>query len=295
MTPRALQTLIAIAEAGSFQEAARRRNMTLSAVSMQMKTLEQSLDAALFDRSHRPPQLTPMGRRVVAQARVIVAAHEDLAAVCGPADGALKGDFRLGFVLTASVRLLPSFLAQATDRFPRASFQVVTGLSDSLVARVENGGLDAAVVTAIDDLPPALTVSAIAREDMVYCLPADARDWPIARCMRELIFFHFLPDAGIGRLIARHLNQIGGAPDRVIVLDTVEAAAECVRAGVGFSVLPAPDVRRYARDDIVLRPLEPTAVTRTLALVTRGATPLDAARDDMVAALTANEGTHIAP
>jgi len=52
------------------------------------------------------------------------------------------------------------------------------------------------------------------------------------------------------------------------VLDSVEAVAECVMKGIGFSILPEPDIRRHSRyDQIVLRSLRPTPLTRKLVLV----------------------------
>lgn len=265
MKLEALQTLSTIARNGSFADSAEQLTMTLSALSMQMKTLEQTLDVQLFDRRFRPPQLTPLGRRVAERADEVLARYDDLLTACQP-DNQLRGDFRIGFVLTASVRLLPSFLVQTRKRFPDARFDVTTGLSDELVKRVENGGLDAAVVTGAPDLPPTLATVMLTREELVYCVPPRAATWQLSTCMRKLSFIHFLPQTGIGRLIARHLSEAGLRPSDVIVLDSVEAVAECVRAGVGFSILPEPDIRRHAGERIVLRPLDAEPVTRELTL-----------------------------
>lgn len=298
---RALRTLLAIASAGSFAGAAAQRNMTLSAVSMQMKSLEDALGVAVFDRAHRPPKLTPLGRRIVTQAREVVAAERRLAEICS-APGPLNGHFRIGFVLTSSVRLLPHFLARAPERFPNATFEVATGLSDALTERVMAGDLDGAVVTRGDAAPASLTVTVLTTEALVYCVPAHARETPIAECMATLPFIHFMPKAGIGRLIARHLEEARITPRQTIVLDAVEGVAECVRTGVGFAILPEPDVVRYAGTDIHFRPITdafpdpregsharsegPRTTHRQLVLLTREESPLDAAADILAAALT---------
>lgn len=265
MNLNTLRTLISVAEIGSFAETAQRLNMTLSAVSMQMKTLESTLDANLFDRAFRPPQLTPLGRRVALRARTVLAAYDDLQALCQSPD-IVKGDFRVGFVPTSSVRLLPGFLVRVRERFPDAHFAIETGLSDDLLTRLRTGALDAAVLTGGVDIPRTLRTIALTHEELVFCLPPHAADWSIADCMARISFIHFMPQTGIGRLIAQQLDRMDTAPSDVIVLDRVDAVAECVRAGVGFSILPEPDIRRFATDTIILRPMTPEPVARDLVL-----------------------------
>ncbi|MEM7443917.1 MAG: LysR family transcriptional regulator [Pseudomonadota bacterium] len=260
-----LRTLVAVAENGSFAGTAERLNMTLSAVSMQMKSLETTLDAALFDRAFRPPQLTPLGRQVAERARDVLATYEGMLSLCQSPD-IVKGDFRVGFVPTSSVRLLPGFLARAQNRFPEAHFTVETGLSDDLLARLKAGLLDLAVLTGGVDIPRAVRTLPLSHEELVYCLPPQAADWSIADCMARISFIHFMPQTGIGRLIAQQLDRMDVSPSNVIVLDRVDAVAECVRAGVGFSILPKPDIERFAKGEIVLRSMTPKPVTRDLVL-----------------------------
>ena len=69
MQTRSLRSLIKISQTGSFLRAAEQLHVTLSALSMQMKTLEAELGVGLFDRTVRPPRLTPMGRAVVVRAK----------------------------------------------------------------------------------------------------------------------------------------------------------------------------------------------------------------------------------
>ena len=79
MSIRHLRTLLAIAERGSFAAAARDIHLTKSAVSMQMKALEEELGLALFDRSKRPPVLTEAGRALLPEAKELVGGYERLA------------------------------------------------------------------------------------------------------------------------------------------------------------------------------------------------------------------------
>ncbi|MEM9045450.1 MAG: LysR family transcriptional regulator [Pseudomonadota bacterium] len=262
MLNRPLATLVMIARTSSFQRAANELNMTLSAVSMQMKTLETSLGVALFDRSTRPPQLTPLGRRVELAARDVLAAETKMTALVAE-PGKMSGIYHIGFVPTASVRLAPAMLLRARAQHPDARFEMTTGLSGDLSRRVQAGELDAAVVTApMSDRGHAV----VAEEEIVWALPNSHRESSIDECLDTLPFIQFIPATGIGSLIDAHLTEAGQSAKEVIVIDSVEAVMECVRAGLGFTALPRPDVERYGSDLVASRSLSDPPLMRRLVL-----------------------------
>ncbi|XWN31292.1 MAG: LysR family transcriptional regulator [Devosia sp.] len=266
MQTRTLRTLVEIDTVGSFVTAASRLNMTLSAVSMQMKALEAELDAALFDRSFRPPRLTPLGRSICGQARQILAVESELRAACSPGDR-LTGRYRVGFVPTASVRLLPTFLLNARALSADVEFDVVTGLSEALEAKVRGGDLDFAVVTESPSRDGVLHSKTLRQERLAFAAPAT----PVSREPRVLIetmsFLHFMPSSGIGKLISEHMQEFVGGGHGHVVLDSVEAIMECVNRGVGFTLLPEPDIRRYGDPSTRVFTAGPKELSRRLALI----------------------------
>ena len=266
MQTRALKTLTSIARHGSFIAAAEQLNMTLSAVSTQIKTLEEELGVLLFDRAHRPPRLTPQGRAVCARAEDVLEREAALVAEC-QTGGALAGRFRIGFVATASIRLLPGFLAHAQAEAPKARLDIETGTSTALEDRVSAGQLDAAVVTASQAPPPGLRYDPLLRERLVLACPI-GHDPDLDGLFRTLPFFHFQPQSGIGKLIADHVAPYQMADTRVIYLDSVEAIMECVNRGLGFTLLPEPDARRRLGATSRLGFNTPDTLTRDLVLVT---------------------------
>jgi DNA-binding transcriptional LysR family regulator len=270
MQTRAYQTLVTISEVGSFAETAKRLNMTLSAVSMQMKALEQQLDIAIFDRTQRPPRLTVQGRDIAERARAIVEAEQQLLKAAQP-EAALRGTIHIGFVLTASVRLLPRFLVAASAALPDARFEVETGLSADLEARIESGQLDAAVLTAAHRRWEVFDHAILRTEPLVYAVPRQHRQRPVTWLAANLPFLHFEPSSGIGHLIADHWAGLEQQPRRTIVLDGMEAIMECVSQGIGFTMLPAPDVTRYARETVTTRAVA-SGLSRDLALIARRGT-----------------------
>ena len=268
MQTRSLETLVQIAQVRSFTEAAKLRNMTLPALSMQMKALELELDAELFDRGFRPPKLTPLGRQVAEHAKEVIAQAQALSSLCLPTDR-LVGHFRLGFIQSASVRILPSFIEQTRLRASQATFQYSTALSETLTERVLNSELDAAVITQVGSTDEIMRYDEIALEELALAVPSSFRNTPLADLSDQLTFIHFMPTTGIGRLIASHVEKLPRKPRETVVLDGIESALECVKRGIGYTILPLEDMRRYLDDTVFLHPSGSSGLKRKLSLITR--------------------------
>lgn len=289
MQTRALKTLLEIERLGSFVDVARQLNMTLSAVSMQIKSLEAELGTDLFDRAFRPPQLTPMGKSVCRNARAVVEAEAALIAACRPTDR-LTGTFRLGVVPTASIRLLPGFLHRARQTAPEARFEIETGLSDALQTRLSAGQIDCAVVTATPGSQSGLVHHRLRRDRLDFVAPSEVADATPDALFRSHAFFHFLPQSGIGALIADHVARHAPDPGRTIYLDSVEAIMECVNAGLGFTLLPEPDIRRHLGGGARIVTTDEAVPTRDLVLAWPAKSRL-AAQVARIAALFPDEGS----
>ncbi|WP_299608778.1 LysR family transcriptional regulator [uncultured Tateyamaria sp.] len=268
MQTRALRNLVKTANVGSFLRAAEQLNMTLSALSMQMKGLETELGVQLFDRSVRPPRLTPIGRAIVDRAEDVLAREDALLDLCVPDDD-LVGTFRIGFVTSAAARLLPLFLKNTQQGMKRATFAFETGLSRALQESVLTGRLDAAVVTGTEGNLRGLTQVELRREPFVFAAHSGIAGDGLGALIARHTFFHFMPQTGIGQLIADAMRPIDRPADApIVVLDNLEAIMGCVKAGLGFTLLPGPDVNRYADEDLVKFPA-PAESRRSLVLVTR--------------------------
>lgn len=267
MQTRALNTLVHLSKVASFTKAADELNMTLSALSMQMKALEAELGVDLFDRSVRPPRLTPIARSILREASNLLQCEQAIVDLCRPKD-AIVGRFRIGFVSTAAVRLLPTFLKSAQHHAPLADFEFETGLSQVLQDKVVSGQLDAAVVTDADGLPDAVSSIRLRDEPFVFAAHEDLMGDGFAGLIAQHRFFHFMPGTGIGKLIAKEMQHIKRAkPRKTVVLDNLEAIMECVAKGLGFTLLPAPDVERYLAKRVRMIEMATTR-SRTLVLIT---------------------------
>lgn len=268
MSLRHLATLIAIAEHGSFAAAAERLGLTQSAVSMQMKALEGELDAELFDRSRRPPELSGAGRAAIEPARRILALYAGLReAARTPGD--LAGSLRIGVIPTASTGLLPAALALLSGRYPRLAIRIENGLSTELALRVADGALDAAVVTGDSGPERGLSRHLILTERLMVVAPLGAAGSTDATLLTGLPFIRFNRRAGVGRIIERALGSRRIRVAEAMELDSIEAILAMVSRGLGVSVVPEHALTDDLRRALVCMPFGDPPATRSVTLVAR--------------------------
>jgi DNA-binding transcriptional LysR family regulator len=269
MNFKALQSLIAIHETGSFLKASQRLGVNQSIVSMQIKALEDELGVQLFDRSVRPPALLPAGIAMIRPARDIVALARTIRdVVCAPE--ALTGHLTLGVIPTAALTLLPNALEAFAKRYPAVRVLVQSALSEPLIEQVRTGGLDAAIITDPAHLPEELRGEVIIRERLAI-VSAIGQPVPSLESLAGQRFIRFNRHVGVGRIIDNYLSKKGIAPDSVMELDSVEAILAMVERGLGASIVPEKAVATY-RHRLVVQPVDDPDATRSVALVFRAQT-----------------------
>lgn len=122
-------------------------------------------------------------------------------------------------------------------------------------------------------------------EELVFAYPRGRQRDASKVSDASLPFLHFTPGIGIGILIAAYMEAHGDLlRQERLVLNSVEAIMQCVNRGIGYTLLPEPDVRHYADDRFVEIRRPATRLTRQLALATQPAGPIGH-RMDLVADL----------
>lgn len=140
-----LQSFCAIADCGSFTEAARRVHKTQSAVSMQIKRLEERLGEELFLRDGRTVVLTPEGEALYAKARRMLRLNAEIVDLFSSED--LAGSIRFGVPDDYAVRLLPVILSSFQRTHPRIMVDVRCQPSEELLDGMKAGKYDVIVFT----------------------------------------------------------------------------------------------------------------------------------------------------
>src|SRR5436305_9005478 len=139
-----LRTFIAIVETGSFTKAAEVVHKTQSAVSMQMKRLEERLGKPIFARDGRASKLTEDGERLLDYARRIIKLNVEALAAFN--DFGLTGRVRLGVPDDYADRYLPEIMARFSRAYPGVELTVTCEPSVELVERIDPNELDLAII-----------------------------------------------------------------------------------------------------------------------------------------------------
>ena len=140
-----LQSFCAIADCGSFTEAARRVHKTQSAVSMQIKRLEERLGEELFLRDGRTVVLTSEGEALYGRARKMLRLNAEIVDMFSNED--LAGSIRFGVPDDYAVRLLPVILSSFQRTHPRIVVDVRCQPSEELLEGMSSGRYDIIVFT----------------------------------------------------------------------------------------------------------------------------------------------------
>ena len=140
-----LRTLVAIAETGSFSAAAGVVLRTPSAVSMQVKKMEELLGRPVFIRDSRSVALTADGAFLLEHARRMLAMNRD--AVARFVQPEIEGVVRLGAPDDVAERFLVDMLRRFADSHPNVSVNVIVEESERMITKLKESTLDMAIVT----------------------------------------------------------------------------------------------------------------------------------------------------
>ncbi|MBW8484808.1 LysR family transcriptional regulator [Actinomadura parmotrematis] len=238
MTESRLRSFVALADAGSVREAARRLYVTESAVSSAVTALARELDVPLVRREGRGLALTPAGTVYAAYARQVLGLLEQgRAAARGAADPA-RGTLRLAAVTTAADQVLPELLASFRTRRPGVELALEVGPRRQVWASLAAHRAD----LVLAGRPPAgLAATVLARRpnDLVVvgapplaaAFALDTTPW----VMRE-------PGSGTGAAAEAYLAERDVAPPR-LVLGSNGAVIAGAAAGLGVALVSRDAVR----------------------------------------------------
>ncbi len=233
----ALYTVIAIAEHGSFAEAARQLNLSDSTVSLQVSAIERECGKTLFDRSHRPPSFTSAGLLFVRRAREVVLQWEQLK---GSSTGEqMTGALKIGAVHTVVTDTLPGALLELRKKAPELSVRLVTGLTNDLLNRVVRHNLDCAIVTIPDHIPPQVTCFPVYTDPLVVMAHTNAKGKTARALLENNPYVRFSPHAEVAHIVDRLLRDRNIKVTTRMEIDTLDAVISLVRNGLGVSVVPA--------------------------------------------------------
>lgn len=285
MSIRMLRSLIAVEDHATFSAAADAVHVTHAAISQQMRALEEGWGVALFDRTRRTPELTPLGRAVVAKAREVVHAYDTIIpSVLG--DESVSGDVTLGALPTGLTGLAPLSIALLRQQFPDLRVRVTPGLTMALIAGVQRAGVDAAVITRPPALPEDLEFLDVAEEPLELLVAEGTDSDDPEHLIRTRPFIRFNREAVVGMMIEDWLQRRRLDVTESMELAGLEAIASMVCANLGVSIVPRNAVQTLTRLPVRHLSLGADPPTRRLGLVFRRDNPRRRLIDEIHRALT---------
>jgi len=266
-----LEHFVAVAESGSFSEAASRVFIAQPALSVSIRKLEEAVGIPLFIRNARGVSLTPGGLELLPEAkRSLLHAergrqHARLAAL-----GEL-GLIRLGFVGSAIYRLLPNRLPAFLSRYPNVKIEFTEGVSITLLQAMREGRMDAGIIRLPADGIEGFNIIEVEKDDLIAVLP---RRHPLAG--RPVIDLALLADDPFVMFSASQVTRLRGT-----IVDACRAAGFVPRvtqeatqaftvvglvgSGVGVALLPGV-ISQFQSEQVCFVPLSNAGTQQCLTL-----------------------------
>ena len=271
MNLRFLRTLVTISEQPTFSAASESLGLSLSAISLHIKALEEELQVNLVDRSRRPLVLTDRGIAIVEHARRILAIEDEILSL-GSSE-CLVGSLRVGVVPTAQINLLPPALAQLHATHPQLRINMVTGLSAELAQHVRNREMDVAILTEPNEPLEGLRTRIVCKEPYFVIAPPTEEGTTDADLLTSRPFIWFNPKTWAGQQIRRLLMRRKIFVRDVMEANSLEAIEALVQHGLGVSIVPSRACAPRFASDLRVVPFGTPQEVRTLAMLERDSNP----------------------
>jgi LysR family hydrogen peroxide-inducible transcriptional activator len=152
MNHQQLEYIVAVDNHRHFAKAAGACFVTQPTLSMMINKLEEELGVKIFDRSRHPVMPTPIGSRIITQARNVLSAAERIKDIIDEEKGMLHMQFRLGIIPTIAPYFLPVFLPQFVSSYPKLQLNIREMVTSQVIEYLKTGQIDGAILaTPLDD------------------------------------------------------------------------------------------------------------------------------------------------
>lgn len=274
LTLRQLQYVVAVADALSFRRAAELCGVSQPALSAQLAELEEALGVRIFERDRRRVLVTPGGKELIERARRILLEADDLLEAGHRFRDPLTGTLRIGVIPTIAPYLLPEIAPALRKRYANLTSIWIEDKTEALLAKMDTGALDAAVLALEAELGTDLEQETIATDPFLLATPVDH---PLARSRAPVALddLHgsdilLLDEGHCFREQALSLCSAAGLRELGFRATSLPTLAQMVAGGAGITLLPRLAVGvENRRGTLRLRRLAEPVPFRTLALVWR--------------------------
>jgi len=239
-----LRVFRVVADSLNFRRAADELHLTQPAVTAQIKSLEESLGIALFDRIGRDIHLTPAGTTLLHYVRQIEAITNDAMAALAPFGGQEGVDLRIGASHTIAIYLLPKILSHLLSEWPKLRVHVIGGSTNEVLQALTTHQISVGLIEA-PAFRPDLKTEVFAEDELALIVRPDHR-WTRKPMLKaaELVQVPILlreEGSGMRRFVEEYLERNGVLRQQLqtpIDINSTEGIISAVEAGLGVGFAP---------------------------------------------------------
>lgn len=145
MSIEQLKYIVALFEKGNFREAAAECNISQPALSMSIKNLENELNTTLINRQRTPVELTPAGLSIIDKFKSILSQIDSIYSTLAN-DNELSGNIKLGVIPTLAPYILPLFLGDYLQKYPKINLQIEESKTSDIIDKLKRHQLDVGII-----------------------------------------------------------------------------------------------------------------------------------------------------
>ncbi|SFB23975.1 DNA-binding transcriptional regulator, LysR family [Collimonas sp. OK607] len=237
-----LRAFVTVAREGNLTRAAELLHVTQPAVSLQIKSLQSSLNLQLFTRIPSGMTLTADGTKLLPFAERAIAAVSELRqqaeSLHSNSSEILGGKLAIGTILDPEFIRLGAFLQRLVESYPQLSTQLQHSMSGDVLRQIKSGHLDVGYYLGT----PSKTFHRLTLTQFTYCVLAPSgwksrvsgKDWP---ALAELPWIWTPPESAHHRLLSKTFAQYKVTPNKVALVDQEPSMLDLVKSGVGLSLV----------------------------------------------------------
>lgn len=233
-----LRAFITVANEGNLTRAAARLHLTQPAVSLQIKSLQASLNVQLFTRDARGMTLTEDGAKLLPLAQHVISASSELSRAAVSLHTALSGTLAIGTILDPEFTRLGSFLKKLLENYPHIATRLQQGMSGWVKQQIKAGTLDVGYYLGepgteyFSHTLTAFTYKVVAPQG--WKKRVQGKNWD---ALANLPWIWSPPESVHHRLLTEIFTQFKVQPRTVALVDQEASMLDLVKSGVGLSLV----------------------------------------------------------
>ncbi len=290
-----LTYFLAAAQTQNFRKAAELCFVAQSALSRQIAALEDELEIALFTRNKKRVTLTPEGQEFARYVRNALEQLQEGQQWLTELQAGQRGLIRVGCIESLATAMLPALFASFHQRYPDVQMKVRVNHTDELIAMVEQGEIELALILDPHQQSEVLIVKELFRQPLHLLVSAQH---PLAQMAATTVtlanvttepFLLLDETSRMGQISKRLFAQRGPTVRPLMEIESVEGLKEMVKQGVGVTLTLPALIRPYQiGKDLVLLPITDVPDEFVFALVYRRVGAISRAAREFINTITQN-------